>query len=288
MENQVQIYKPIKQNELIQSIVNVPEVVSNLTKIENQILKISANVPINSMSQNEACNAILTLIQYISIDVGFKSNKESSEWTYTKARLYDFIIKYYSYLSTSDIKLAFELSVLGELNDYLPKDSKGNADNNHYQQFNVDYFSKILNAFKSKQNAVIFKAKNLLPVAEVKISEEEKNHRSNLLKYDLIISFLKYKYLHVYEENSSISILMFYNLLLKAGIAEEIDLNENKILHGYEKELNDKYKLNNFIKPKEDVSVSSITRKQKKQIINAFDYLIEKELQITNYIKYRK
>ena len=57
------------------------------------------------------------------------------------------LVKYYSYLTLSDIMTAFELLAVGELNDYLPRNSSGNADNGHYQQFNANYFGKVLNAF---------------------------------------------------------------------------------------------------------------------------------------------
>lgn len=76
-------------------------------------------------------------------------------------------------MTLADIKLAFELATTGELDDYLPKDSQGNPDKKHYQQFNADYFAKILNAYRRKQNGVIHKAYKALPEPKKELTPEE-------------------------------------------------------------------------------------------------------------------
>lgn len=82
-------------------------------------------------------------------------------------------------MTLADIKLAFELATTGELDDYLPKDSQGNPDRKHYQQFNADYFAKILNAYRRKQNGVIHKAYKAVPEPKKELTPEEKRYYHN-------------------------------------------------------------------------------------------------------------
>ena len=60
----------------------------------------------------------------------------------------DILRKYYSSLTLSEIKLAFEFAAVGKLDNYLTKNKDGSADKAHYQTFSVDYVSRILNAYK--------------------------------------------------------------------------------------------------------------------------------------------
>lgn len=80
----------------------------------------------------------------------------------------DILKRYYSDMTLADIKMAFELATTGELDEYLPKDKQGNPDKNHYQQFNADYFAKILKAYKQKQTDVIDKAYKAIPEKTMK------------------------------------------------------------------------------------------------------------------------
>ncbi len=91
--------------------------------------------------------------------------------------------------------MAFELATTGGLDDYLPKDSQGNPDKKHYQQFNADYFAKILNAYRRKQNGVIHKAYKALPEPKKELTPEEKRYYyHNKPSPDVGRYFLQYKY----------------------------------------------------------------------------------------------
>ena len=53
--------------------------------------------------------------------------------------------------------------IAGELDEFLPKDKNGNPEKKHFQQFNIDYFGRILNAYCRKRINVLSKAYSLLP-----------------------------------------------------------------------------------------------------------------------------
>lgn len=91
--------------------------------------------------------------------------------------------KYYREFSIKDIVDAFELMLVGELDDFLPKDKKGQAEKNHYQDFSVEYFLRILNGYRKRKisrNPV----KALLP--EKVVDEKEKAIRHGNYLDDLV------------------------------------------------------------------------------------------------------
>jgi hypothetical protein len=75
-------------------------------------------------------------------------------------RICDIMLTYYGHLTLNEIKMAFELSFIGKLNEYLPKDKFGQPDNNHYQALSVDYIGKIVNAYLRYKSAFLLKMKD--------------------------------------------------------------------------------------------------------------------------------
>lgn len=75
------------------------------------------------------------MFRFIAMDVGFIIPTENrDDWTYICTRLLDLLKRYYSQLTLSEVKLAFELLITGELDDYLPRigtaTPNGNITNN--------------------------------------------------------------------------------------------------------------------------------------------------------------
>lgn len=79
------------------------------------------------------------LFSFIIKDIGLKSQNEN-EYKYFILRLTNIIAKYYPKLTISEIKLAFEMLIIGRLGQI-----------EHYQQLSVDYVCKVLNAYKILQ-----------------------------------------------------------------------------------------------------------------------------------------
>jgi hypothetical protein len=107
------------------------------------------------------------------MDVGLKLEKIQN---YQMIRVQELLIKYYSQLSVSEIKLAFELLLIGELDDYLPVNRHNEPDRNHYGEFSADYVTKVLNAYKKRKNAAnanVNKAIGALPEPEMPDQEKQ-------------------------------------------------------------------------------------------------------------------
>lgn len=149
---EIELYKEhqplaiIKRRELFKEIKR-----EDLSDIDYQIFKASTKRQIKGTPQEVLVANFSRIFKLIAIDVGYVIPKSEADWQYIQSRILSMLVKYYSYLTLSDVMTAFELLAVGELNDYLPRNSSGNADSGHYQQFNANYFGKVLNAFIKRQ-----------------------------------------------------------------------------------------------------------------------------------------
>ena len=200
-------------------------------------------------------------------------------------------------MTLADIKMTFELATTGELDDYLPKDSQGNPDKKHYQQFNADYFSKILNAYRRKQNGVINKAYKAVPEPKRELTPEQKRyyHNETVARYRDV--FLRYKYTGRLELGIADG-MFIYEWLRKLGFANEVAGTEDdrkqalaRYMQRVARGFVNKYEAFHVQRkgtdaPELDFTAYEIARD--KEIKRTFDRMIADELQIDNYLDFWK
>ena len=279
--------------DIRRKMVQLPEVAKALTTVEKFIFAASTKTQIAEMDDGVLVSKTEQMFRFIAMDVGYIIPQNENDWAYIQTRLVDILKRYYSYLTLADIKLAFELATTGELDDYLPKDSQGNLDKKHYQQFNADYFAKILGAYRKKQNEVIWKAYKALPEPKIEMTPEQNRYYHNLREARNRIVFLRYKY------TGKISFefgdeMFLYDWLLKFGFADEVEATDDdrkqafaKYMHRSAIGMVNKYTAFNVRRkgidsPEIDFTAFEVARK--KEIIRAFDRMIAEEIQIDNYL----
>lgn len=177
----LEIRKPgIKAIDKRRTMAEIPEVFEKLTSIERIVFKASIKAIISEVEDSVLISQLNVVFKFIAKDVGYRIPTDQSDWQMTKTRLFKFLKMYHGNLTVEEISLAFELVATGELDEYLPTDKNGNPDKNHYQEFNIDYFSKILKAYKAKQNVVITKANDSIPRIDYipDLQESIKNHNN--------------------------------------------------------------------------------------------------------------
>ena len=294
----LEIYNPkpgTKAIEIRRKMVQIPEVAKALNPVEKYIFAASTKTQISEIDDETLVAKLANMIKYIAIDVGFIIPQITEDWQYIQARTLDILKRYYSNFTLSDIKLAFELATTGELDEFLPKDKQGNPDKNHYQQFNADYFAKILGAYRKKQNEVIGKAYKALPESKREMTPEQKRYYHNRREARNRLVFLQYKY------TGKISFefgdeMFLYDWLLKFGFADEVEATEDdrkqafaKYMHRAEIGMVNQYTAFNVRRkgidsPEIDFTAYEVARK--KEIIRAFDRMIAEEMQVDNYMKF--
>jgi len=295
---EISIYQPnSKAVDIRRNMLDSPEIVESLNKIERSIFLASTKTSISEIDDSTLVNRTSQLFKYIAKDVGYRI-PESNDWAYHCTRILDFIKKYYSSFSLDEIKLAFELSIFGELDEFLPKDSKGQPDNKHYQEFNIDYVSKILRAYKSKQSISISKAYKALPEAKNEPPSQYLKALDNNTKYDLVMAFLFYKYHGKYQEFSFLAEMLFCEILQNIGLIDsiqitEIDLKEAKkiVMSRISGGFINKFLGNIILKQgleHDEIKNCAYVVARKREIISCFDEMIGDEINIFNFIKFEK
>lgn len=294
------IYNPTpgtKAIDIRRQMVQLPEVAKSLSGVEKYIFAASTKTQIAEIDDGTLVAKTGQMFRFIALDVGYIIPTNTDDWAYICTRLSDILKKYYSQMTLADIKLAFELATTGELDDYLPKDSQGNPDKKHYQQFNADYFAKILNAYRRKQNGVINKAYKALPEPKRELTPEQKRyyHNETVARYRDV--FLRYKYTGRFELGIADG-MFIYDWLRKRGLANEIAGTEDDRKQAYARYMQrvarglvNKYEAFHVQKkgtdaPELDFTAYEIARD--KEIKRTFDRMIADELQIENYLDFWK
>lgn len=286
-----------KAIDVRRAMVELPEVAKALTPVEKYIFVASTKKQIAEIDDETLIAKTGQMFRFFAMDVGYIIPTNPEDWAYICTRLLDILKKYYSQMTLADIKLAFELATTGELDDYLPKDSQGNPDKKHYQQFNADYFAKILNAYRRKQNGVIHKAYKALPEPKKELTPEEKRYYHNQTVARCREVFLQYKYTGRFVLGITDGMLI-YDWLRKLGFANEVAGTEDDRKQAFARYMQrvargfvNKYEAYHVQRkgtdaPELDFTAYEIARD--KEIARTFDRMIADELQIDNYLDFWK
>lgn len=294
------VYNPppgTKAIDIRRQMVQLPEVAKSLSGVEKYIFAASTKTQISEMDDGTLIAKTGQMFRFIAMDVGYIIPTNTDDWAYICTRLLDILKKYFSQLTLADVKLAFELTATGELDDYLPKGRDGQPDKHHYQQFNADYFAKILNAYKRKQNGVIHKAYKALPEPKKELTPEQKRYYHNDTESRNRLAFLQYKYTG--RVDFGIAGEMFvYNWLVAVGLADEIKETEDdrrealgrflaRAARGFVNEFT-VYHVRKEGTASREIDYTAFEVARRKEIIKTFDRMIEDELQVDNYLNFWK
>lgn len=284
-----------KAIEIRRKMVQIPEVAKALNPVEKYIFAASTKTQISEIDDETLVTKLANMLKYIAMDVGFIIPQITEDWQYIQARTLDILKRYYSNFTLSDIKLAFELATTGELDEFLPKDKQGNPDKNHYQQFNAEYLSKILNAYKRKQNVVIYKAFKVFPEPKGGMTPQQIRQFEIQRQWRNRYIFLCYKYTG--ELILGITDDMFlYEWLQKCGLADDVKVKEDDRKEAFSRYMQRVARgmINQYTafqvrrkgteSPEIDFTAFEVARK--KEIIKAFDRMISEEMQVDNYLKF--
>lgn len=268
-------------------MITVPEVIQALTPIERRIFEASIKTPVADFSDEELTHKVGLIAKYIARDAGIKSVDD-----YEIARFMTVLKLYYSLFSLREIRMAFEFAMTGELDEFLPRDKDGNPDKNHYQTFNIEYITKILNAYKKRRREAVHKAYTALPQPKKQISPETKAYYMREMKRKVILSFLYYKYRGKLPDD--INSFLIYNEINILGLAEPIQVTEadkkeavvrllRKAHTGVIKEFVAECIRRLQTKHSDVISEARLIAKEK-ALIKSFEIMVKEEIQITDYI----
>ena len=295
METGVTIYKPKSAVVVRREMAKIPAVMDALGPVERSVFLASTDKTIAEYDANELSVELAKALKWIAKDVGYRATDES-ERGYLVVRVAEILKRYYDGLTMRDFKMAFEMSITGELDDYLPKGRDGQADRGHYQQFNAEYVCKILNAYKYRRAAILKKANEAMPPEpEKQISPEESRRLWRSIKTECIQSFEYFKENGNLPEMSPLGEMLYYQLLADVGLAREIvvTVDEQKVI--LQRTINnlaakgmvgDMRRLKDAGTDAPDIQHGAFTLARKKALIAAFERMVADGIEIRDYIKF--
>lgn len=177
-----------RNRELIQS-----NKIKQLSKVDQRIFVESTKHLISEEESEEKKIEYLGII-FIGVCSDFGLNApERSAVKSVFSSIFDVVDLYFDDLSFAEVKLAWRLLAVGELDNYLPKDRYGNPDKNHYGSLNVDYVTKVLKAYRKRKADMMAKTTDLLP-DNPKATPEQEIAFLNVQANNFIFAIMKYKY----------------------------------------------------------------------------------------------
>lgn len=199
----------------------VPEVIAALDKTEKLVFAASLQRTVEEYTREGLAAELADILRWLYLDIGYRAKDEDEE-KYNVIRITELLRRHYPGLTMQDFRLAFELSLTGELDSFLPKDRNGEPDRGHYQQFNAEYVCKILNAYKGRRAYVLKKAREAAPVPEPRPDDDALRRDRNLHRKDLIDAYGYYCENGRLPAMTIITEKLIYDALADAGLAEPI------------------------------------------------------------------
>lgn len=223
MENGVTIFKPKTAVMIRRDMARNPAVMAALEPLERSVFLASTDKTIAEYDSKVLAVELEKALKYIAKDVGYREN-DPAERGYLIVRICEILKRYYGALTLRDFRMAFEMSITGELDEYLPKGRDGQADRGHYQQFNAEYVCKVLNAYKMRRGVILRKAYSATPSTEAVVTNSEKMEFSGRAKDDLLAAFAHFKETKMLPQISPAAEIIFYNILKKHSLVGEIEV----------------------------------------------------------------
>lgn len=218
--------RPIAMPDVYRAVLETPEIINSLTQSEKIVVTAACKETIGSMQREGFYNKFAEMINYIARDIGYQKPIER----YEVGRIGQMIEKYYRGLTTAEIKVAFELLMIGELDEFLPKNSNGEPDRSHYQMMSSEYFTKVLNAYQKRKSNVISKIQTCLPVRPHVITEQEKEAGKEYVYRGIMQAFANFRHSGKIEFpgiSQTVWERFAYEELLRIGYASEIIVSDD-------------------------------------------------------------
>lgn len=164
-----------------EAILKASKLSKDLTDTERHLISLSTyrsdengniiteTLPIQELSTDHAVGFVSKSLLLIFKLVGYKHSQD--EIAFISSILTKTVTSKYKKFSWKEILNAFQLCAMGDLDQFLPIDSKGNPDKNHYGQFSLMYINKILSAYDKMR---------MTTNAKVRLEEPKKNISKDL------------------------------------------------------------------------------------------------------------
>lgn len=294
METGVTIYNPKSAVVSRREMAKIPAVMDALGPVERSVFLASTDKPIAEYNANELSIELAKALKWIAKDVGYRATDES-ERGYLVVRVAEILKRYYANLTMRDFKMAFEMSITGELDDYLPKGRDRQADRGHYQQFNAEYVCKILNAYRVRRESVLRKANAAIPEKETKPNAKIVSDLMLRQKQIFIEVLENYRINERFPDGMTpITEIICCDVLAGCGLMPEIEVTPQEQQQIFQRTMNhyarmgkvgDLERLRKAGPTEPGLQQKAFTLARRNALRKAIERIIKEDIEITDYIK---
>lgn len=212
--------------ELRRELIGNATVMGALTPVERAVFLASTAKTIAELTPTDLANELRTALKWICKDVGYRL-QDDGDAQYLIIRTSEILKRYYSKLTLKDFRMAFEMSITGQLDEFLPRTRDGKADRGHYQQFNAEYVCKILDAYTARRGAVLKKAFEAMETPKIQIEDGMKDEYRKAAIEELNAHFISFKESGILN-TSPMTDLVFWNILSEYGLVVPVTVTPDE------------------------------------------------------------
>lgn len=233
------IVAPVKKSAVMirRELIGNADVMGALTPVERAVFLASTAKTIAEITPEQLAVELRTALKWICKDVGYRIQDEADS-QYLVIRTAEILKRYYSNLTLKDFRMAFEMSITGQLDEFLPRTRDGKADRGHYQQFNAEYVCKILDAYAMRRGSVLKKAFDAIETPEITTGEDQKQeYRREAINhlYEAFDEFRETARLNT----SSVTDLVFWNILADNGLVVPVEITPEEQKKVWQRTINE-------------------------------------------------
>lgn len=233
------IVAPVKKSAVMirRELIGNADVLGALTPVERAVFLASTAKTIAEITPEQLAVELRTALKWICKDVGYRIQDEADS-QYLVIRTAEILKRYYSNLTLKDFRMAFEMSITGQLDEFLPRNRDGKADRGHYQQFNAEYVCKILDAYALRRGSVLKKAFDAIETPEITTGEDKKQeYRREAINhlYEAFDEFRETGRLNT----SSVTDLVFWNILADNGLVVPVEITTEEQKKVWQRTINE-------------------------------------------------
>ena len=270
-------------------------VMTALNPVERAVFLASTDKTIGEYKDTELGVELAKALKFIAKDVGYRETLESN-WQYLVARVCEILKRHYPGLSLRDFRMAFEMCITGELDEWLPKGRDGQADRGHYQQFNAEYVCKVLNAYKCRRESVLRKANAAIPEPESKPNAKIVSDLMLRQKQIFIEVLENYRINERFPDGMTpITEIICCDVLAGCGLMPEIEVTPQEQQQIFQRTMNHYARMGNVgdlerlrkAGPTEPgLQQKAFTLARRNALRKAIERIIKEDIEITDYIKF--
>lgn len=285
---------PVKQTAVMirREMAKIPAVMDALEPVERAVFLASTAKTVAEYAPTDLAAELATALKWICKDVGFRSTDEGDA-QYIVIRTTEILKRYYPNLTLKDFRMAFEMSITGQLDEFLPRGRDGQADRGHYQQFNAEYVCKILNAYKNRRGWILKKAREAMPEPPkppIDPATKMAYHRDFVNR--MLATFEEYKQTRVIRI-SPIAERLYYDELANAGLVGPVEITAEEQREIWQKTINmyardgmlgDISRLKSNGPEDPELMPGAYVLARRKALTRVFDELITRNVELSTYI----